>query len=73
MIDCIEGMIGDTYLVVRDGSVYDEVIEMTILGFSDSEEYFKYKAIDGRMWWAATKDYTIIDSVSYKHKTNEKE
>lgn len=69
MIEYNEGMIGDTYLMSRDGSVYDEVIEMTILAFSDSEEYFKYKAIDGRLWWAKVEDYTIIDTVSnIKHE-----
>lgn len=53
------------FIATRANGCLDNPFEMTVLEFSDSGKYVKWKNVQNLTFWDLTADFEILDTVSY--------
>ena len=66
VLKCDKKNIGAKFIAPRANGCLDNPFEMTVLEFSDSGKYVKWKNIQNLDFWDLTDDFEILDTVSNK-------
>lgn len=66
VLKCNKKNIGAKFIATRANGCLDNPFEMTVLEFSDSGKYVKWKNIQNLVFWDLTDDFEILDTVSNK-------
>lgn len=64
MITYNEKMLGRKYLCTNNSMLGNDLYEITVLNFSDNQEYVKVKYESGNISWLRCKDVEIVDDIS---------
>lgn len=62
-------MLGRKYLCTNNSVIGDDLYEITVLNFSDNQEYVKVKYENGNLSWLRCKDVEIVDNISHANAT----
>lgn len=54
------------FIATRANGCFDNPFEMTVLEFSDSGNYVKWRNIQGLEFWDCTDDFEILDTITPK-------